>query len=186
MTLNAISFGNKIPVAKCNIRDVRQNKFVEATLVEFDCKDNSDVEEIEKLDENWEYKDVFRDKMKYTRSIMRYKVPLNHFYALKNENGEIVGIAQVKDERPDFVLNHIESKKGQYKFIGQNMIAMLSKIALENNFKRLYVPIPIEKARAFYTKKCGFRDIFGDCGVALSTFGMKRFQRKVNKRTNAS
>ena len=177
-----ISFGQKIPIGSCKIKDLRENKLVEANLFQLDCKDESDLSELESLDNNWIFKEDILSKMKNTRRTMGFKRSSASFYTLENKEGKIIGISQIKDENPDFVLDYLESEhEGKYRFVGQNMLALLSKIALEKDFKRILVPVPIKEARDFYLKKCGFRSVINDCSVSLSRHGMKKLQKRMDK-----
>jgi hypothetical protein len=46
MFIYPVSFGKKIPVAKCHIIDNQKKKAVPATVYEYDCKNADDVEDL--------------------------------------------------------------------------------------------------------------------------------------------
>ena len=46
MNISPISFTAKIPVGQTNIVDLEKNKYESATMFEYDCKDESDFEEV--------------------------------------------------------------------------------------------------------------------------------------------
>jgi len=188
--ISPITFGNKIPCAKCQIRDIRQNKNVEATLVEFDCKDLSDIDEMAKLNSDWTYKEDVISNMIDLYQIHQMKVPKKSpmaFFALENDNGEIIGFSQIKKENPEIVLNFLESEKnGRYKYIGQNIISCLCSLADSEYFKRICIPAPTSSAFNFYTKKCGFRKLYGDCALVMGKFKMNLFQKRLEKRLKSN
>ena len=177
-----VSFGKKIHIIDCPIKNNRTGKFEFASFVKFDCADYSDIEEVKKADGHWRFKNPILLKMKNVFETKDVFTPSYSFYAIENTQNEIVGLAQTKDCGGDLVLDFIESSpKQKYKFVGQNMVAALCKIALENNFKRLYVPNPIDSAHDFYTKKCSFKDTKDKSSLALSRFGMRRLLKNFSK-----
>ena len=44
-----ISFGAKIPIAKCKIQNKESGQFENATVYEYTCSDKSDVEKIKRI-----------------------------------------------------------------------------------------------------------------------------------------
>lgn len=177
-----ISFGQKIPVLNCKVKDNKQNKFVEATLFQLDCKDDSDLKVFEDLDDSWIYKEDVLSKMKNVRRTIKFKSSPNSFYELENSKGEVIGFVQTKNEIPNLIIDFLESEHGgKYSYVGQNILAMLSTIAIENNFKKIVVPVPIREARDFYIEKCGFKNILGDCAISLSRRGMEKLQKKMDR-----
>ena len=186
MHISPISFGKKFKVGECQIKDIRQNKVAKATIYQFDCKDYSDIEEISRLDDDWQFKNVILSKMIGIYNSLSYKQNHCSFYTMENDEGRTIGLLQTKDYKPELDLDYIESKgEGRYKYIGQSMLSFLCKFALENDFKNIYVPIPVLEAWDFYTKVCKFRKAPQDCAVTLSRFGMKRLQKSVEKKINA-
>lgn len=182
MSLSQIHFGKKIPIANCQIKDIQQNKPVEATLYEFDCKDYSDIEEVENIGLGWNYREDILVRMLNVYNTKNFRKSSVSVYALEDKDGKIVGLAQIKKENPDLVLNYIESKSdGKYKYIGQNLISAMCKAALDDGYKRIYIPIATASARDFYIKKCGFKEITNDWALAMPERRMKRFQKRLNR-----
>ncbi|MBR6162609.1 hypothetical protein IKQ26_01785 [bacterium] len=172
-----ISFGKKIPIATCDIKDINKDKFIKATIVRYDCSDYSDIEEIRDLSSDWKFRKNVASYMgrdyntKGTSRISPYS-----FFAMKTQNGETIGYAQTKDSGEDLVLDFLESEPNKkYKYVGTNMISCLSGLALkEKKYKRLYIPNPIREARGFYIKQCGFKEKTRDFTLSLDKQGMKK------------
>ena len=182
MLLSPIHFGKKIPVSNCKIKDIQRNKAVDATLYEFDCQDFSDIEEVMNIQGEWNYKEDVVSRMLNVYNTKNFKKSSMAFYTMENPQGEVIGLSQIKKENPDIVLNYLESKQdGKYKYIGQNLISFLCNMALEEGYKRIYIPIPTKSAYDFYTKKCGFKKIWHDCALAMSQIRMKIFKKKTDK-----
>ncbi len=182
-----ISFGKKIPVANCKIKDIQKNRFVDATLYEFDCKDLSDIEEIKKLYGNWHFKNSVANEMRRKYSYFKnYKKQNNHHFFVLEADKEPVGIAGIKHEEPNLILNYLESEhEGRYKYIGKNMINLFGKIAVKNHLKRIYIPIPLKSSRDFYIKKCMFKENKKDKTAKLSRFGMMKLQMSIDRLLNS-
>ena len=181
MSISPISFGKKTRVAQCQIKDILQNKNVNATIYNFDCQDFSDIEEMKKISGNWMFKDDIISKMETVYHLKNYKKSSSSFYAMENnETKEIVGIAQTKDMYPDLVLDFLESSPDKrYKYAGKNMMAFLSGLALNSGYKRIYIPIPRRVAMDFYIKKCGFNTIHKESSLMLPKRKMKHFSKLV-------
>ena len=60
----SVSFGCKIPITKCQIKDIKHNQFVPATYYEIDCKDTSDIKEVDSLLGEWDFKNAIVYSMK--------------------------------------------------------------------------------------------------------------------------
>jgi len=101
MSISSISFGAKIPVAKCQVLDKRENKFINATVYEYDCKDLEDIFEVGDLDESWEFQDLYTSSMHkkyiYQRD-GRGDTGLS-FYCLKNSDDEMLGVCQTEEKK---------------------------------------------------------------------------------------
>lgn len=177
MLINKISFGKKIPIANCQIMDLSKNKYVKAKIVQYDCTDMSDVDDIRNLSSDWYFRKTVSNymgmdyQMKDTTRISPYS-----FYAMKTPRGETIGYAQTKDMGGDLVLDILESEPNKkYKYVGTNMISCLSGLALKNKkYKRLYIPNPLKCARSFYIDQCGFKENSRSCTLMLDRGGMKK------------
>lgn len=181
-----ISFGKKIPIAICNIFDNQQNKFVPATINEYDCKDKSDIEEIKSLDDNWAHKDTIALNMRVKYfSLNNNRHCDARFYALENTEGEILGISYVDDLEKNVELRFIESRNDKrYKYVGQNILATIGKNILDGNQRKFIVRSAVSSAFDFYEKVCGFKDI-GYSDLAMNRFDIHKFVKQTEKRTKA-
>ena len=67
-----ISFGAKIPIAKCKIQNRETGKFENATIYEYTCTEKADIEKIKRITsrQKWEYGlDFLDDAMWKKRSL---------------------------------------------------------------------------------------------------------------------
>ena len=109
------------------------------------------------------------------------------FYIMQKEDGEIVGITEVKKDAPDLNLEYIESEnQGKYKYVGQSMIAALGKVAKNEKLKRIYIPVPVDTAVSFYKWKCGFKECKDSYALAMKTKNADKLMKKVQCLTNAT
>ena len=160
MQVSPVSFGKKIPIMQCQIKDTKQNKFVTAKLSKYDCNDYKDIIEVSKSCSKWYFINNIVNNMniKYERqkNNQQDKIPLD-FYILENEEGKTVGICETGNSKESTNIEYIVSKHdNNYKFIGQAIIAMIGKTVLDRNACRLYVANPAPSASGFYINKCGF------------------------------
>jgi hypothetical protein len=189
MNISPVSFGKKIPITQCKIRDNSQGKFIPATFYEVDCKDMEDIDEINNLKGKWEFRKTITKKMEDIHNLL--KTDKNHrndygFYVLQKDGGEIVGLSEVRKSFPDLRLEYIESEnEGKYKYIGQTMMASLGEVARREKLKRIYIPIPVESAVPFYKDKCGFREVKDSAALVMNINKTKRLTELAEEKTNA-
>lgn len=189
MNINPISFGKKIPITQCKIRDNSLGKFVGATFYEVDCKDMEDIDEINSLKGKWEFRRTITKKMEDIHD--RLETDKNHmnnygFYVLQKDGGEIVGLSEVKKSFPDLRLEYIESEnEGKYKYVGQTMMASLGEVARQEKLKRIYIPIPVKSAVPFYIDKCGFREQKEGYALVMNTNKSKKLKEIAETKTHA-
>lgn len=168
MFLPSISFGQKIPIAKCHIQDRKNNSVVDATIVEYDCNDLSDMAEIKNL-KNWTYSKFMSDNMSRVFKTKQYLTPSYSFFAIENDKKEIVGIASTKSIGEELILDSLESSPDKkYKYVGKNMLTFLKNYSLSKGLKKIYIPIAVESARDFYIKKCGFKQSGFECSLTIN------------------
>jgi len=175
MNICPVSFGKKHYISTCQIKDKEQNKFVPASLVQYDCEDTSDVDEMLSGALKWQFRNAVACQMFHVNSTKDFKTPSYSFFAIENQNKEIVSVAQVKDFGQDLVLDVLESDPDKkYKYCGLNMMNFLRNYALQNNFKRIYIPIPVESAKDFYVRKCGFREVKNSTALELTKHNFRK------------
>ncbi len=179
MILPLISFGKKIPVAKCQIKDSVSNKMVNATIVEYDCNDISDIDEIKNL-EDWTYSKCISDSMARVYKTKKYLTPSYSYFAIEDNKKDIVGIAATKSIGDQLVLDSIESSPNkEYKYVGKNMMTFLKNFALANGLNKIYVPIAVESARDFYIRKCGFKPTSFVCSLILNCHHAPKLNQEI-------
>ena len=181
MYISPVSFGKKIPVATCKVKNIQRNKFIDATLYELDCKDRTDIKEVGSLKDGWSFKySILSDMRRKMYLENSERMVCSYFYALENQKNEIIGLAEVMKMYPSLILSYIVSEPDKkYKYVGQNIIGLLGKMALEEKLKEIYIPTPILEARKFYTKKCGFENTREGVALRLSKKGIRKMQAKL-------
>lgn len=160
----SVSFGKRIPISTCKIYDKQNHSYVNATFYELDCKDVSDILDIEDAKGNWKFKEYISKDMKEVlfpslSKLFNFFEPIQRFYVLKTDNNdETVGMMETRESNKISGINihEIESDpEKKYKYIGKNMIALLCKESLSDKKSPVYVEIPLSGAMDFYSK-CGF------------------------------
>lgn len=160
MRVSAVSFGKKIPIMQCQIKDIKQNKFVSAKLSKYDCKDYDDIIDVSRSCSRWCFIRNITKNMQTKYEKQKYKLPEkfpSDFYILENEEGKAIGLCETESSKASTNIEYIISNhNNNYKYIGQALIAMVGKAVLDRNAFRLYVANPAPSACGFYTNKCGF------------------------------
>ena len=159
MQITSISFGRKIPRYTCQIQDKRTGEYIPATIYEYDCKDERDIEEIKKLDRRWTFKDNIAHFMDIKHSVQTYfnEKSNDSFYSMQ-VGKDIVGLAQICTSNGISNIDYITTKpRNEYKYVGQTLIAGIGKQILKKNGYQMTVSTAIDDAIPFY-KKIGFRD----------------------------
>ncbi len=194
-----ISFGQKIPVYQTQILDKKSNQFQKATLFELDCKDEDDLNYVIYQHDAWEYKynitvDMYekRSKIKKFPDISffdKLKLQNNKFYVLENENQEMLGLCETTGFNNNFNIQYLESNRTQkekYKYIGQSILAGISKYILSsgNSEPVLSVNDPSFYAKDFYTKKCRFSPT-NNGTLIMDKSSLESFVSDVEQRTKS-
>ena len=95
---------------------------------------------------------------------------------MQDKNGVVLGIASVKIDENKNGISYIQTSQNKtHKYIGQTMLAALSKITLNDGKEKIEIWFLTEEAMGFYTDKCGFKR--GDSLYCLEMFpkDMKKF-----------
>ena len=160
--MKAISptFGKKIPISLCQIKNTETKKFVPATFYELDCHDESDMDELKDLKGKWHFLGSIYynmlSKNAYYKKTQR-ETP-NKFYILESDTKEIVGLCQAENRNNNIFVNLLESAPDKkYKFVGQTMLASMGNHVINNGGQQLTINHPTLDAYDFYTKKCKFK-----------------------------
>ena len=170
-----ISFGAKIPIAKCKIQNRETGKFENATVYEYTCSEKSDVEKIERIvsKQDWEFGDDIYYSAWWKNSVIennddRYDYMKDyHYYSIENNRRKTIGICETKEKDGFFVelFETLQDKK--YKFAGQSFLASLAQKASKNDVD-ITINYAAAKALDFYRKICGFtQEIHEDEGISF-------------------
>lgn len=187
MNISPLSFGKRIPIAKCQIQEKETGKFVPATIYEVDCTDKEDFLEIKNLDRKWSFKYWIGENMDMKHSL---KTELNEdcnlsFYQIRDEKGELLGISQVKEMGGTHDLSFIDTKpRNPYRYTGQAFLAGIASSVLKKDGFRLIVTNPIDEAADFYRNTCGF-ELLGDYIFKMNRSQIKDFIARTEERTQA-
>lgn len=177
----SISFGKKIPITKCSIKDNQQNKFVRATVYEIDCQDKSDIDEIRALDDRWDFKDTIICGME--RKSTQGDRSSSTFYKLESEDGETLGLCYARNEDESLSVHYIESKRSnKFKYVGQSLLASLGLNAFHDRKNKLIIKNAMSSAYDFYKEICGFKEA-DFCDLEMDRRGIIEFVRQTEKRT---
>jgi len=157
-----ISFGAKIPIAKCNIINKKTKKPETATIFEYECNSRSDLERLSMLadDKKWEYGYCI-----WSNGYNKNHSPNSIYgqvgvYSIEDSKGRTICICDTMEDDKEIIVKHIESRKNSpFKYAGQNMLAMLAKKVIKTNREDLFISDGQPEAQDFYELKCGFNTI---------------------------
>ena len=187
MINNAVSFGRKIPVATCQVKDKEKDKFTKAIVYEFDCKDRSDMEELKDMDGYWDFKTALYNDMLHTRGrkLKGGNDNTRYFVMEDKKSKDIIGISEVSTEGTKTNIDYIESEnEHKYKYVGQTLIAAIGTEVLYSGGTKLTVDCPIRTALSFYEKTCKF-DKSPKGKLQFEEKGLKKFIKRTEKRTKS-
>ncbi len=182
-----ISFGNKIPISQTRVYNSEKRDFENATLYEYDGKDETDSMELACKGGGWYWKYKFSMTAglagKYERlnsneklsDLTRYVLEHNKFYTLESDNNDLVAICATEGYSNTADVHFLErNPNGNYKLAGRAMLASIAKNMLKESGASLEVSDPVRDKREFYTDTCGFEEKFpGSHAVAMGEDGMK-------------
>ncbi len=186
--MQLISFGKKIPVVSCKVKNNNTGKFEPAKLYEYDCKDTTDLEEFAKLPDYWGFKYAILSGM-CEKKVYSDKHNLDtgvSYYVLKDKNEDTLGICSVKNDCDDFGVKLIQTTPAKtHKYVGQAMLASLAILGLNDNRNKFEIRYPTDEAMFFYTDKCGFKKGESKYHLEMDRKGMKKLVRNVQARTRS-
>lgn len=183
-----VSFGAKVPIAKCQIQNVETGSYEPAVIYEIDCNDKSDINTVTKPASEWKYSKLIQkdmqEKINYKKIYSGYDV--SSFYILENQYGETLGMSEMTEFYDgSYDLTYLDTKNGKpYKYVGQTLLATTAREAYKKGTKVFTIYSAVLSALDFYTQVCGFKD----CGLFVPT--MKRgeiphFVKQTERRTKA-
>ncbi len=157
-----VSFGKKIPIMQCSIKDVEKNKTIPATIYEYDCQSSDDIEDMLYIGRDWYYYlSVACDMQdKYEKENFREEKSPMHFYVMENQNGKTVALCETIETDNEIQVEYIESKHdSEQKYCGKTMLAALGKKTLDNNISKLMIIAALKDVFGFYINGCGFNKV---------------------------
>ena len=188
MNLSSVSFGKKIPVSECKVKELGTGRFVPVKMYEYDCLDQSDIDEVKSLPASLSYKDAISTEMK-TKKMAKEKLFLDtgiSHYVMQTNEGETLGIASLKKDDESWGVKFLQtSQHSTHKYIGQSMLASIARMALTDSKKRFEIFFPTDSAMGFYTKKCGFKPEDGAYHLQMFPKDMKKLIFKTQLKTRA-
>ncbi len=160
-----VSFGKKVPIMQCSIKDVQRKMTVPATIYEYDCQCSSDIEDMLYAGRDWFYNINLACDMKdkYEKENFMDEISPRHFYVMENQNGKMLALCETKEVDSDIQVEFIETEHNkEQKYCGKTMLAALGKKVIENNGSKLMINIPLNSAFDFYVQGCGFNTLSGN------------------------
>ena len=189
-----ISFGAKIPIAKCKIQNRETGKFENATVYEYTCTDKSDVEKIERIisKQDWEFGQDIANDVWWKNSVIeknntRYNYMRDyHFYSIENNRRKTIGLCETQ-EKEDISVEFLETLQDKkYRFTGQTLLASVAEKA-NNIANRLIILNAAQKALDFYRKTCGFTTEIhenDEISFVIEEPQLQAFIKQTEERTN--
>lgn len=183
-----VSFGAKVPIAKCQIQNEKTGKYESAVIYEIDCNDESDIDTVTKPESEWKYakfiQSDMQEKIQYKNIYSGYNI--SSFYILENQDGETLGMSEMREFYDgSYDLTYLDTKKEkQYKYVGQTLLATTAREAYKKGTKVFTICSAVLSALDFYTQVCGFKD----CGLFIPTMQrgeIPQFVRRTENRTKA-
>lgn len=175
MNINSLSFGRKIPINQIRVLDKQQNKFVDATFYEYDCKDLQDVQDVYDLSDEWSFSHILADGMhkQYLCNFVNMPNSKFHYYCVKNDKNVTLGLCATQEDDKEITVEFIESKPfSLLKYVGQSMLSSLAQKALLTEKEKLKIKGSLSDVKAFYEKVCGFTPINSQNQLFTSSFEM--------------
>ncbi len=188
MQIQSVSFGKKIPVASCKVKNNHTGKFERAKLYEYDCKDLADLQEFAKLPDYWGFKDAILSGMCEKKVVLdKHNVSTGvSYFVLQDKNDETIGICSAKKSLTDYGVKLIQTTPlKSHKYTGQAMLAALALVGLKENRNKFEIKYPTDEAMTFYTDKCCFQKGESKYHLEMDRRGMKKLLRKVQARTHS-
>ncbi|MCD7879952.1 MAG: hypothetical protein LUG16_08480 [Candidatus Gastranaerophilales bacterium] len=189
MDIFPVSFGKHIPAAACNIIDKSTNSSIPVTIYELDCDREKDIEDVKNAKGMWIYKNDIVYNMQKKLNFQKFFSSLNthKFYVMENSKDEIIGMCQIQDLESRIKIDYLESigsslSKPEYKYVGQSLLALVGMNSLKKGSNKIIIPIPVENAKKFYTKKCGFKQK-SDNTLQMKKQQIKQFVTKIKHKT---
>lgn len=189
MNINPISFGKKIPLARCKVLDNQKQEFVDATFFEYDCKDHKDSIEVSYLSGKWAFRQTIATGMerKFRRHLRgKFQEPYV-YYGLQRDDGKILGLCNTCENHTTTDIEYITRDLSlDYRYIGQTMLAQLAKQTLVDNKKQLVIRNATNENQDLY-EYCGFKMVNDRCSdMIMGRNEMRDFVVDVEDRTKCS
>ena len=189
MNNTLVSFGRKIPVSACKVKDLKTGSFVPVKMYEFDCTEQSDIDEVRNLPSCFGYKTAIATDMETKKKAKeKYSIDMGvSHYIMQTENGETLGIASVRNNEETYGVKLIQTTQNStHKYIGQAMLASMAKIAINDNREKFEIRFPTFEAMGFYKNKCGFKHGENQHHLEMSLKDMKKFIFKTQLKTRGT
>lgn len=167
MKIQNISFTRKIPIATCHIKERETGNFKKATIFEYDCRDLSDIKDLENLalTYDWQYAfEIMGHAYSKFYDIQKGR-QVGQIYSMEDDNGQIVGLCDTDRGEKTKIVYLEAHDRDKYCYIGQNFIATLAKKALNQTKQSLTICDVQKNAIDFYQKACGFKNFKEDEGI---------------------
>lgn len=187
MNIQNISFGRKIPLTECKVKNLETKKFVPVTFYEVDCQDYKEIEDIRDSKGKWNFMGPILYNMDSKHMWLQKNSGENpyKFYILENKAGEILGISQTENKDNNITVKFLDSGRNkEYKYVGQTMLASMGQQVVNNGGTSLNIMNPTIDAYPFYTKNCKFEET-ENSELTMNPNQIKKFIRRTQFRTHS-
>ena len=154
----SISFAKKL-VATCTIQ--RNNKTAECNIFELNREEDRDYFYKQECKKDWE-ENTYLHEVGYA---LEENFPSERIFVLENKKKQCLGFAliELRNDSKAMDLSLLETcqpysyrnKDRKIKYVGENLITFLAKLAKKENYEKFCIPISSIFAKNFYFK-CGF------------------------------
>ena len=172
--------------------DKEQNKFVDATFYEYDCKDLQDVQDVYELSDEWSFSHILAEGMhkQYLCNFVNMPNSNFHYYCVKNDKNQTIGLCSTEENEKEITVEFIESKPfSKLKYVGQSILSSLAQKVLNSDKGKLKIKGSLSDVKSFYENICGFKPIKSQNQLFTSSFEMEgselvQFVERTNEKVN--
>ena len=185
----SVSFGNKLPITKFQVQNIKTGSFEKATLFEMNCNSVKDIFDMENTKGHFSFKEQIINNM--WKKIHKHKQFNDvNFYKAETEQGKTIGICETYKGPYYKDITYISSEKSRnYKYQGQAMLASVGQTILKDTkLLNMVVTTPLNTAMKFYKEICGFDEITvgkGNLLLQMDRSKIIEFIKAVEKRTQS-
>jgi len=189
--IDNIQFQKKL-MARCAVKNDKRKKFCNIYALEPEKrKDRHYFRTLSMSNDDW--KDArFLDAL--DRQASEYKLNQKTFYVLEDLDKNCLGVCSIdKTDKDKDTLSYFEvvpknayrNKDRKIKYVGETMLAFLTKMAKKSGKKYLEVPYVMSDAIDFYIEKCNFEKMLYPNTAIASSSSFEALEKQNKKHTRS-